>query len=444
MCQFTIQTQLGALWRISWAHPEFGQVLACCGADQRVTVYEEAEAPDNLGRVVSRWNKRAELGDARQSVNDVKFAPRHMGLKLASGSADGLIRLYEVTDVMNLTHWPLTDEIRGDDGHPVTSFSWCTSQFDPAMMVVGGESGIARVWGYAPSVRKWVCMLELGRHAGRLNDVCWAPNIGRSYHLLSSAGVDGNLCLWRLQPENPTDGGGAGSMFPSLSAVAAQVPRDAAANVKRLPGSTADAIHIATFNDASGPVWRTDWNVTGTVLASACDDGRLRLRRTNLGGRWEVVAEMDAGDRQQLRDGEHDGSGGAQGHGMPTQQGQQQAWNQQQMHPGSMIASAFISPSSTAVPSPFAQYAASNGSTGPGSGQLNSGSTSGTINAFAQQQHHGGPAASPMQLPMAAIPHHLQQALPPSGRTAAGQLGGAAPGAHLQLQQPQMFSFGRA
>ena len=32
-----------------------------------------------------RWQKAAQLCDARESVNDCKFAPRHMGLKLVRG-----------------------------------------------------------------------------------------------------------------------------------------------------------------------------------------------------------------------------------------------------------------------------------------------------------------------------------------------------------------------
>ena len=64
-------------------------------------------------RVVSRWTRKAEHRDARAQVNDCEFAPRHQGLRLATGSQDGLVRVYEVADVLNLTHWPLADEFRG-------------------------------------------------------------------------------------------------------------------------------------------------------------------------------------------------------------------------------------------------------------------------------------------------------------------------------------------
>ena len=39
------------------------------------------------------------------SVTDIQFSPRHLGLKLATCSADGFVRIYEAIDVINLAHW---------------------------------------------------------------------------------------------------------------------------------------------------------------------------------------------------------------------------------------------------------------------------------------------------------------------------------------------------
>ena len=55
--------------------------------------------------------KRTTLVDSRTSVTDVKFAPKHMGLMLATCSADGIVRIYEAPDVMNLSQWSLQHEI---------------------------------------------------------------------------------------------------------------------------------------------------------------------------------------------------------------------------------------------------------------------------------------------------------------------------------------------
>ena len=35
------QTHYGSVWRVTWAHPEFGQVLATCSFDNTAAVWEE-------------------------------------------------------------------------------------------------------------------------------------------------------------------------------------------------------------------------------------------------------------------------------------------------------------------------------------------------------------------------------------------------------------------
>ena len=37
----SLQTHSGSVWRVNWAHPEFGQVLATCSFDRTVGVWEE-------------------------------------------------------------------------------------------------------------------------------------------------------------------------------------------------------------------------------------------------------------------------------------------------------------------------------------------------------------------------------------------------------------------
>ena len=72
-----------------------------------------------------------QLSESKGSVNDVKFSPRHVGLKIAAGSADGIIRIYEATDVFALNYWSLQSSIipevglsSEDGGHGVFCLSW--------------------------------------------------------------------------------------------------------------------------------------------------------------------------------------------------------------------------------------------------------------------------------------------------------------------------------
>lgn len=74
------------MWRVTWAHPEFGQVLATCSFDRTAAVWEElsSNASCKGGSSTNTWLKRASLVDSRTSVTDVRFAPKHLGLQLVN------------------------------------------------------------------------------------------------------------------------------------------------------------------------------------------------------------------------------------------------------------------------------------------------------------------------------------------------------------------------
>ena len=69
--------------------------------------------------------------DSRTSVTDVKFAPKHMGLMLTTCSADGVVRIYEAPDVMNLSQWSLQHEISCKLS--CSSISWNPSRLDNSL-----------------------------------------------------------------------------------------------------------------------------------------------------------------------------------------------------------------------------------------------------------------------------------------------------------------------
>lgn len=145
-------------------------------------------------------------------------------------------------------------------------------------------------------------MLELKGHSGRVQDVAWAPNVGRSYHLIATCGAEGAVAVWRLQPDAAADyvpAAAAAAAAGSPSMVGLTSPASSSSSVwavKKLPGSSAEALVAAVFEDHGGmPVWRVEWNVTGTVLASSGDDGFLRLRKqAAVGSReWVTTASLE-------------------------------------------------------------------------------------------------------------------------------------------------------
>lgn len=255
----------------------------------------------------SRWVSKATLSDARRAVSDVEFAPRHLGLRLASASADGIIRIYEAIDVMNLNHWKLEAEIEeniedGNDGRGgggigsdhdgrgnahsadatensssnenmgASCLSWCTGRFEPATLVVGYSSGRVSIIRYNDEKRTWLEVIRLPGHATSRGvprgvlDVSWAPNVGRSFHLIASCGKDNHLKVHRIKRENIDDSGDnrSGLVYEGKTEVL----------------------------DESQATWRCQWNVTGTVLASSGDGGLVKLWKNDFQSRFKFVSQI--------------------------------------------------------------------------------------------------------------------------------------------------------
>ena len=43
-------------------------------------------------------------------------------------------------------------------------------------------------------------------------------------------------------------------------------------------------------------VWRVEWNITGTILASSGDDGMVRLWKQNFTGEWKSLGVINGED----------------------------------------------------------------------------------------------------------------------------------------------------
>ena len=81
--------------KVSWAHPEFGTIIASSSFDRTVKVWEQTSYTDTDPQLngasgsssSSRWVERAVLVDAKSTVRAVEFAPAAFGLKLVCNMA---------------------------------------------------------------------------------------------------------------------------------------------------------------------------------------------------------------------------------------------------------------------------------------------------------------------------------------------------------------------
>lgn len=323
-CIANILAHNGPVLRLSWSHPEFGALLASCAADRSVHIYQQSTTStiSNINPTLppqgtaaqslsTSYRRIARISDARDGVTCLTFSPRHHGLKLTTASLDGTVYTYESTDIINLGVWQLVEEfdirsaMESGSGaaanagtttnlamlhrfnpttaanHQIHSIAYNQSAFDPPMLAVSSGDHSAWVWMSMSAAQQqrnqpartstysttssnvWQAVCELSGHTDVVNDVAWAPQMGRSYHLIGTACKDGAVRIYKLymQPANQT----------------ANSPQTVTADlVARLPEH-----HTA--------VWRLSWNVTGTILCSSGDDGAARLWKQDFGGRWQQM-----------------------------------------------------------------------------------------------------------------------------------------------------------
>jgi len=272
-CSASWKSHYGSVWKVNWAHPEFGQVIATCSFDRTAAVWEEMVGEKSGGQ--NHWVKKTSLVDSRTSVTDVKFGPKQLGLILATCSADGTVRIYEAEDVMNMSQWSLRDEIPVK--FPCSCISWnpSLSRLHSPMIAVGSDEtsnsgapgGKVKVYEYSDTIRRWQLVETFSTMTDPVHDIAFAPNIGRSYHVLAVASRD--LRMVTLKPAGDgKDNAGAPSRF--------------------------DIRQAGQFDDHGSAVWRVCWNITGTILASSGDDGCVKLWKANYMDNWKCVSTLRA------------------------------------------------------------------------------------------------------------------------------------------------------
>lgn len=273
----------GSIWKVTWAHPEFGQVIATCSFDRTAAVWEEVGDTTLPGsdRGLRQWVKRNYLVDSRTSVTDVKFGPKHLGLLLVACSADGIVRIYEAPDVMNLSQWTLQHEIPIKASISCLSWNPTLSRINPPMIAIGSDEpnvtkstpdkpnspeGKVFIYEYSEAGRRWTKTDCLSSVLEPVNDLAFAPNLGRTFHMLAVATKD--IRIIKIEPlaESKSSGSSSGGRFKYEV--------------------------LAAFDDHKSSVWRVSWNVTGTLLASSGEDCCVRLWKLQYLNQWKCVGVL--------------------------------------------------------------------------------------------------------------------------------------------------------
>eukprot|EP00475_Leptophrys_vorax_P024670 TRINITY_DN3409_c0_g1_i1.p1 TRINITY_DN3409_c0_g1~~TRINITY_DN3409_c0_g1_i1.p1 ORF type:complete len:322 (-),score=85.83 TRINITY_DN3409_c0_g1_i1:2562-3527(-) len=244
----------GPVWRVAWAHPKFGSLLASCSYDQKVIIWREDSSQPGV------WSKFYEK-TFDSSVNSVAWGPPEFGLVLAAGSADSRIGI--ISHVDNAWHESVFDAHPGGVNSiswgpavsPNALFSQVAAEVQPMMrMVSGGCDNRVRFWRFENS--QWseekTSMDDHGGHGNWVRDVSWAPSIGTSNHTVASASEDKSVIIW----------------------------------TEKAPGEWA----ISERLKFDKKVWRVSWSVMGNILAVSSGENSITLWKESLDGRWKNLS----------------------------------------------------------------------------------------------------------------------------------------------------------
>jgi len=237
----------GPVWKVAWAHPKFGSLLATCSYDMKVIIWKE---------VNGQWGKAYVDTAHSASVNDVEFCPWEHGLRLACASSDGTISV--------LTYEPSQAQWRRSvfQAHPcgAQSVSWApmgkgdahNNGPPPMRLASGGCDNSVSIWKCDAEVWSQETPLLMQAHTDWVRKVAWRPD-GTS--TIASGAWDKSVVIWKQEME--------GHPWRQLSKIS-----------------------------VSGKVEGLAWSVTGSILAVSFDNGDATLYRESDDGRtYEEVGK---------------------------------------------------------------------------------------------------------------------------------------------------------
>ncbi|KAI3689850.1 hypothetical protein L2E82_47820 [Cichorium intybus] len=270
---FKFKVSEGSIVKVVWVPPEYGDAIACICSDGSLSIWEElAEDSEPV-----QWKQCKTFGGSMDQVLDAQFGNSHSTLKLTVAYSNGLVKVYEILDPMELNNWQLQAEFQnvtdsvtkfGKASCLSASISWNPQKNDtcPASFVLGINSDTPqlnspKVWEFDQDHQRWLPVAELADNddkGDQVLSVAWAPNIGRPFELMAVATSKG-ISIWQMASDPDLDG----RLFVEK---------------------------VVTFPCHDNEVWQMEWDMSGMTLATTGSDGEVRLWQSNLNGVWHEQA----------------------------------------------------------------------------------------------------------------------------------------------------------
>mmetsp|Transcript_40029 Transcript_40029/g.87404 ORF Transcript_40029/g.87404 Transcript_40029/m.87404 type:complete len:362 (-) Transcript_40029:98-1183(-) len=247
----TLKGHEGPVWKVSWAHPKFGSVVATCGYDMKVIIWKES--PPHGGN----WQIAYVDTSHGASVNDVQFCPWEHGLRLACASSDGTVSV--------LSYTPADGQWRRSSfpAHPggAQAVSWMPVQQrsgevgPPIRLATGGCDGALAIWKCEADQWAQEPLPMPSAHTDWIRAVAWRPDASNTRNLVASGGWDKKVNIWAQDVE--------GQPWRILCSLTME-----------------------------GKVEGLSWSLTGSLLAVSFGEGEASLYKEGYDGRFEEVGKV--------------------------------------------------------------------------------------------------------------------------------------------------------
>ncbi|OAF67462.1 Nucleoporin seh1 [Intoshia linei] len=233
----------------------YGKRMATCSTDHTINIWDVVDAgvdePLNyeLNNTRTQWIKRTDIVDSRSPVVGIDFAHKREGCKLVACAIDGIFRMYECVNPVDLTSWLLKYEVKCDNS--CTCISWSASQMHTPLIAVGttvsnnhfNPTGGVYIYQLKESTKKYQIIKEIPEIKTLVSDIAFASNYGSSY--LDLAVASKSLYVIRIST----------------------VEDDESINEFTVLKLNNDDV---TYN-------RISWNMMGTILCSSSDDSCVKF-----------------------------------------------------------------------------------------------------------------------------------------------------------------------